>query len=181
MITIKYKGKNLNLESGDIILIRNEFLWYKPMRYLSAIVRFFTGVKYNHASMVVVTDGVPLQVEAKLSGVVASNLQDSIERKKSKIIILRRQESNQSTVRTRALNLLGKPYDIPTLIWWQLLYRTLKVWMGPTDGPENLNKLVCTDLVAYAHEFPGYWKFSAKEFLDRIGADLEVVYVEKDF
>lgn len=179
VMTIDYKGEALQLQEGDVIIYRTEFKWSSPMSYLAAAVRLFTGVPYNHATMVLEVEDTPMKFESNEKGIRATFLQRFIERPHSKIIILRNKSLKRTPkeMRELALSLLGRPYDVLTLAWWQLIYRMFKVWTGQVNEEKVTEKMACTDFVAYIHGLDDYYLYSAKEFMEN--PDFEVVYQEK--
>jgi hypothetical protein len=162
---ILYKNQIIDIRSGDIILFRNEFVWSRPITWLCAAIRLFTGVEYNHGGVVVSSWGVLMLNEFLQYGGITRTLNKCLQRKKVRILVLRPvKEINESVFCRRANTALGNKYDYPSLILHQLLYRLTGIWIGRTK--EQAEKaMVCTEYAAWCYRLDNWWLYSAKEFL----------------
>ena len=113
----------MELKTGDIILFRTPFKVFNPISYLSASIRFFASIKYNHAGIIIKNWDVPFVNEAVGRGVISMPY---IDRKADKIKILRPAfDINEKELAQKANSALGKtPYDFSGLLFWQLLFQT---------------------------------------------------------
>jgi hypothetical protein len=62
------------------------------------------------------------------------------------------------------------------LIFYQALYRITGVWIGRTEEAAKTDGMVCSEYVAWCHNLPKWWLYSAKELLN--SELFEVVYRE---
>lgn len=162
---MEYKGKQLDLQSGDVILYRTGFVWTHPITYLSAAIRFFTGVEYNHAAVVVSSWGVPMINEAIGKGIIQRPLAEHLERHKSKIFVLRPTAPlEESAFCIHANSALGRSYDTTALVFHHLWYRLTKRWTGSTREKAE-KKMVCSEYVAWCHRLENWWLYSSAELL----------------
>lgn len=165
---ILYKDKILDIRAGDTILFRSEFIWRKPVTYLSAIIRGVTRFKYNHCGTVVDNDGVLYINEALAGGITQRPLEKHLEREKSFIMVLRPIEPvDVREFSMLADTLLGYKYDVWALIH-HLVYRLPKTflgtgrWIGST-GEHATTKMVCSEYSAWTYGIPDWWTFSAAD------------------
>lgn len=173
---INYKGQELDLQPGDIVLYRNEWMPTDPITYLSVLVRLFTQCWYNHCGVIVSNWGVLTINEALGKGVVGRPAELHLERTKSKIKILRpRFEFDQNEFSTKANSALERPYSFRNLVFAQLLYRLTGIWIG--DKRDSVGKgMVCSEYCAWTHDLAYWWKLSARELENHEGFD--IVYIE---
>jgi hypothetical protein len=163
---ILYKNTIVDIRSGDIILFRNEFVWSRPITWLCAAIRFFTRVQYNHAGVVVSSWGVLMLNEAFGRGIITRQLDRCLQRKKTRILVLKPiKEVNESLFCRRANTALGNSYDRSSLLLHQFLLRTIGVWIGRT-GEKAAKAMVCSEYVAWCYKLPDWWLYSAKELLN---------------
>jgi hypothetical protein len=166
------------LQSGDIVIFRNEFVWYQPITWLATLIRFFTKSPYNHAGIVVTSWGVPMINEALGGGIRCRPADKYLARRKSSILILRpKVPVDEREFCIQANSLIGTKYNFKGLID-QLIYRVTGRWTGHTGRfAETYNRLICTQYVAWCYGLHAWWKYSVKELLDN--NDFVVVYSAK--
>jgi hypothetical protein len=166
----------MNLENGDIILIKvNRFSrWYRWL--LAKLIQFFDRNYYHHCA--IYFNG--LIHEADADGVVISSLE---RYSGDEILILRavkpltRQES--VLLMRMAEMCLGSKYDYWGTLFFQLIYRLTGVWLGKTHNRAN-KKLFCSEhcILPYFQVrgyFPNHWKVSPGD-LRRAGGYFYVEY-----
>jgi hypothetical protein len=163
----------MEFKSGDIILYRNEFKWNSPITWLAAAIRFFTGVKYNHAAIVVMSWEVPMINESLGTGVRSRPLDGHLLRQRSSIVVLRsRYPLDERAFCIRANSQLGKRYNFKGFID-QLIYRVTGKWTGHTRKFAK-NAVMCTQYVAWCIRRQQWWKYSCAELLDC--AEYKIIY-----
>lgn len=153
-----------NLKTGDVILFRNKFLWYKPMSWLSALIRFFTKFNYNHVSVVVNNWDVSFSNEAIESGVEAFPCSDRLRNKK--IMVLRAVAGvYEPDFARRANSLLGVTrYDFKVLLWYQLIYQLTGKWLPNTKNNKKEDRMICSEYAAWCHELPYWYRYDPQDF-----------------
>jgi hypothetical protein len=170
---MNYKGQNIDIKHGDIILYRYHFNPLKPYTYLSVVVRTLTNIRYNHCALVVETNGKLMLNEAIAEGVVSNPVEQTLEHPSSDILILRAKELPPFFLE-RAVSGVGKKYDYKFLFADQLWYRLSRIWTGHTEKFAD-EKFACAEYAGYCLGMDGWWKYSDKELLSK----LDIVYVEK--
>lgn len=139
---------------------------FSPVTWLAAAIRLFTGVRYNHAGVVVENWGTLFINEALGNGIRARPLKKYLHRPSSSYLILRPKNPyfNERFFAVTANDLLGTKYGFKD-IFYQAWYRVTGVWHGRTEA-KAANAMVCTEYVAYLHGLRQWWKYSAKELLE---------------
>jgi hypothetical protein len=161
-----YKGREIDIQSGDIILFRNEFVWSRPRTYLSTAIRGFTKCYYNHSG-IIVNDWDTLMInESLIEGVISRPLEQHIERSKTKILVRRpKVPLVEKDFCSRANSKLGIPYGFKDLLLNEPLYRIFGIWLGHTS--EHAEKaMVCTQYIAWCHKLENWWLYSDRELLE---------------
>lgn len=64
----------MEYKTGDIIFFRIKFKWYNPTTWISALVRLFATIEYNHVGIVVLNWDMPMVNEAVGRGVISTPL-----------------------------------------------------------------------------------------------------------
>lgn len=173
---MKYKGEDIDLRNGDIILFRSNFTWSDPMTFLSAAIRFLTRSFFNHCAVVVQYAGFLQINEALADGVVSRPLEGHLDRADSEIMVLRpRIAIDNAAFTKRATSKVGIPYDYSALILFQLLYRLTGIWIGKKYKSAE-RCMVCSEYAAWCYDLPGWWYYSVKELM--ISNVFDVVYYE---
>lgn len=147
---------------GDIILFKTPFYLLKPMSWLAALIRLFTGSPYNHAGIVHEINGRLFFCEADENGVHTELLESRLEGSKSKILILRpRFNFNAEIINFNCENILGRKYGE-----WLLIKYAFAILTGQPMRSEEARKgntFVCTHVAAYVHGLNNWWRTSPKE------------------
>lgn len=172
-----YKGVPIDLRSGDIILFRNNFIWYRPMTYLSAAVRFFTRCYYNHAAIVVLNwEQIEIN-EAVAEGVIGRPASKHLRRPHTEIKVLRsRNAVVERDICIRANSAKGAGYDFKNLLFEQVVYRTFGKWLGGS-GTQEEDRMVCSEYVGWCYGLDRWWLLSSKEL--EVHPGFFPAYVEK--
>lgn len=184
---INYRKYKIDIQEGDIILFRTQWEPFKnPVSILSWFVRFFTLCRYNHSAIVVMRNGKLEIAEAK-SEVVSNPIEQVLDRKRDKILVLRPQNI-PSDCSKRVLSKEGTKYDLIALIWFHflrslpyVLFGKYGKWYGPI-GEAAADKTVCSELIAYGLRLPKFWEKSSADFIDYEGIDYhfqEPLYPDK--
>lgn len=178
-----YRGQQLKIQVGDAILYRNEFRWNEPATWLSTIIRFITQCPVNHTAVVSADpDGVLMLNEALGRGVVSRPLAKHLDRTFSTIVI-RRDKRAIDTLEfiTRANSVIGRPYDVNSLVWHALIYQLTRacgwkpLWNGKT-GEKAEGKIHCAEYYAWLKQYPEWWTATTRTVFDH--PDLETVFFE---
>src|SRR6187402_2761560 len=117
----------MTFQNGDILLVKvNHFsTWYKWL--LAKLIQFFDKTYYHHCAIYI--DG---QIhEADAHGVV---VRDYSHFKYDELCVLRLVKPIESSeifrYRATANDLVGKKYDYWSTLFFQLIYRTTRFWLG---------------------------------------------------
>lgn len=162
---MKYKNINLQLQSGDIILYRNEFQISRPITWLATLIRWILGTQYNHCGMVVFNWGQPFISESLGDGVITRPLQQHLERSKSSILVLRSTGCMmEKSLCIRANSMLGVRYDKASLVFHQLWFQISGRWIGHTRH-FALQAMTCSEFVAWCHNLDSWWLYTPKHLL----------------
>jgi hypothetical protein len=160
---IQYKGNNLDLQAGDVVMFRNNLMITEPLTFLSLAVRAFTQFEFNHSAVVVNNQGLPFISEAIMSGIVSRPAQLHMERSKTRIMVIRpKTPVDEFLFTVRANSKLGTKYDFENLFIHQPIFRTTGKWIGPTYDHAQ-KRMVCSEFIAWAHQLPNWWNASTKE------------------
>jgi hypothetical protein len=174
---IQYRDQEIDVQSGDIVLFRNEFVWNEPMTWLSTAIRLFTKCEYNHCAIAVNDWDVLMLNESLWDGVISRPMELHLSRIHSRIAIIRK--TNRPPERdlcVRANSKLGIPYAYDALIIYQVLYRVFGIWIGKKRR-EAMKSMVCSEYCAWVHGLKKWWLYSAKELMKEPG--FEMVYKEE--
>lgn len=148
-----------DFKTGDIILFHTKFVWYKPLSWLSALIRFFTKSYYNHVGVVVRNWDVPFINEAVETGVHAVPLVDRIG--SHQIRVIRPIKGvDERTFAVRANSKIGHTgYDFSGLLFYQLIFQLTGHWLGHT-GVHAEGVMYCGEYAGFCHAeyFHNYWK-----------------------
>lgn len=165
------------VKTGDIVMFYTPLKWYKPLTWLSALIRFFTGASYNHVGVVVRNWDQPFINEAVAKGVIAIPFEHRFSNQK--VLIFRFEKpQDERDFAIKANSKIGKtPYDFVNLFVWQLWFQLSGRWIGPT-GDES--KMVCSEYVAwcYQNRFSSWQKTDPEDIERSIDefTDSSVVY-----
>lgn len=156
------------VETGDLIFFRTRFKWYSPISWLSAAIRFFAKIEYNHVGVIVSVWEEPMVLEAVGRGITMTPL--SVRLKKNDTIIKRPiKQIIEDEFAVEACDFAGHTrYDIIGLIWHQLVWNVCGIWIGPDNEDKATKSFYCYEYAAYLHRdlFPNWIKVNPKEFLN---------------
>ena len=152
----------INLQVGDKVFVKTLFNWRVPLSYLSACVRFFAGMNYNHVRVVSKNDkGELVYVEALERGVVESTITHNLEKER---VLIRRNNmisiADKIKYVERIKNIVGDKYDTFTLLVVELLWNTFGIWIGAKTEEEATKRFICYEVLGFldqeqlAKEFP---------------------------
>ena len=150
------------VQTGDIVLFYTPFKWWKINRYLPLIIRKVTGVRYNHAGVVVSNWGVNFINEAIGIGVASEVVSHRLVNRNVKIlrVVKERRKSEEFTAR-KANSVLGRTkYDFLGLVYqfiWNVTGKRL--WVGPRTREGAMKRFYCYEYAAWVHEhvFRDWW------------------------
>lgn len=160
--------KQQRLKTGMIIGFYTPFKIYKPATWLSALIRLFTGAKYNHWALIVNNWGVPFVNEAKAKGITTSMAVCALSKKK--VVILKpKDEFPEHNIARKTNSKLGTTgYDFSSLLFFQLIYQLTGWWIGRVKKEKAEKRMYCTEYVGYVYDmyFPEWWKTDPKTIED---------------
>lgn len=155
-----------DIRTGDIVFFRTKFKWYSPISWLSVMIRWIAGVQYNHVGIIVKNWGIPMVNEALGRGMTSTPFKDRIIGKEIKICRADRYIYEDRFAR-EANSFLGRtPYDFIGLFVHQLLWNTLRIWIGPTNIHDAAIRFYCYEFAAFMHreDYQQWYKVSPKLF-----------------
>lgn len=137
------------------------------MSWLSAIIRFFADIKYNHVGIVVFVWDVPMLYEAVGRGIISTKFVDRVN---DKDILISRPIPHivEAEYARLASSFLGHtPYDVIGLIWHQLVLHVTGKWIGSTNKDKAKKRFYCYEYVAFmnADSYEKWYEVKPKEFL----------------
>lgn len=150
-------------KTGDAIHRHSPFLWYKPKRYVSALIRLITKSWSGHTATIVWIMGqvfvaesdegkiqlIPYNLWAKDAEIVIGRKMELSNRKRRKLASL-------------ALSQLGKKYDFKGTVIDQLILQLRGKWYGHT-GSNAEDKMYCSEYFAWLYNkvlgmYPDWYK-----------------------
>lgn len=167
------KKSYTSIETGDIGLVRRE-LSLNPVSWVSAAIRFFTGCRYNHTVLFVVTNSAQIfVVEAVETGVQMITLDRWLKKYKHELKVVRTLEKKPLNIQSKILSYLGTPYDYTSLFIHQVRLQLgrwfggdLSKWSGRTDETGAAKKLYCSELAAIVYGWPKWWTYTTADVME---------------
>lgn len=166
-------------KTGDIITRHVPFCWYKPNRYISAFIRFFTKSWASHTAIFIDVWGEKMVLENDNS---KTRLISFSNWAKDSFIVVSRDNSltkiDKRLICVLAISELGNTgYDYES-IPAHIFYSICGVWIGRT-GENSKGKKVCSELIAFLYyQVKGYykswWKVTPKVIYE--DDNFEVIY-----
>lgn len=146
-----------DLKTGDILNRHVTFYWYKPNRYISALIRYFTKSWCSHSAMIIDVWGEKMVIENDNS---TTRLISYDHWSKDYDIVITRTDLNETEQRNiciMAIQELGYTgYDYEDLVV-QIIYSISNTWIGRT-GKNAGSKKICSELVAFFYNnLRGYY------------------------
>jgi len=161
----------IDVRTGDIVLFRTPFKLWKPASWLSALIRYFAKIKYNHVGVVVSNWNVPFVNEALGRGVIPSPFKDRVIGVQVKILRpnFYLADGFEKAFATKANSKLGiTGYDFSGLLFFQLVYQIFGVWIGTKNKKRAEKRMYCYEYVGwcYSNLFPDWWKINPAKISD---------------
>lgn len=156
-----------NIKTGDIIFFRSKFYWYSPMSWLSAAIRLFAKIKYNHVGIIIEIDKCLFVLEAIGRGIIPTPLEYRYD--KSDCIIVRPKKVSK-TFRKDALSYVGyTKYDLMGLLVHQAVWTAsgYRIWIGKKGPKEAKKTLYCYEYSSLMEGDKDWWMVKPKEYLER--------------
>lgn len=139
----------MELKTGDIVLFHSDFKFYSPISYLSAAIRFFADIYYNHVGIIIKNWDVPMVNEAVGRGIISDIVTDRLRGKEIKIL-RPKFEFLEKELAIKANNKLGNTgYDFSGLLFYQLIFQLTKVWIGTKNKQRAEKRMYCYEYVAF--------------------------------
>lgn len=152
-----------DLKTGYIVGFYTPLKWYNPATWLSALIRLFADIKYNHVGIVVENWEVPFINEAVFKGVIPIEAKSRLKGKHVRIAEVET-DMLERQIAVRANSKLGRTgYDFSGLLFHQLILQLFGVWIG-RKGEKAGKKMYCYEYVAWIYEeyFPEWWSINPK-------------------
>lgn len=151
-------------QEGDIVMIDSS---KGPITktFVRKAIQFFTGAKYHHAGIVVFDkkENTLYIQESVFNGFIKTMpIKEYIEKNKQYDLVVFRSSSKIQDFNIKLSILDQAPYDFSSLIIFQVIFQTIKkifrkgLWLGRT-GIAALNKVYCTEAIAFVIGMPKYW------------------------
>lgn len=147
--------KNQDIKTGDILNCHNPFMWYKPWRWLSLIIRAFQSLRFGKYSWASHTTIAVRDFDGKLWVYEADpkvkktpyeswsrDMEISITRLPQELFVNNVVLNND--IYRYCESLLDKKYDFLGLFFWQPIYILTKKWYGKKDN----GRYYCSEFVA---------------------------------
>lgn len=149
-----------------VAVVRRHLTWH-PGSWLAAIVRFFTGCRYNHAIIIHQINYIDCVIEAIEKGVYITPLEDWVKKYPHELKYI---DLPYKPDKKKLISSLGKSYDYTSLFKHQLKHQIqrwfgVKKWEGRT-GEKAAEKLYCSELVAYVYGIPEWWRFTTADLME---------------
>lgn len=137
-------------KTGMLISVHLPFVWYKPWRYLSFAIRFFTKSKWGHSAGLISIWGEWCAIEmnptpqiptwdkwCKDKVIRVSRYKGYYDEKRWAITMMSKQNDSETK------------YDYFSLFIWQLIYQLTGYWLGRTKNADK--KLYCSEYQAWGY------------------------------
>lgn len=149
-------------KTGDVLHRHAPFLWYKPSRYVSVLIRLITKSWSGHTAMIVYVFGNPMVVESDDGKIQLTPYK--IWANDAEIVIGRIEISNRKRrkLSAYALSQLGKAYDFKGTVIDQLILQFRGKWYGHT-GINAEDKMYCSEFISWCYNkllamYPDWYK-----------------------
>jgi hypothetical protein len=156
-----------DVQTGDGLLVRNKFNPLKdPLSLLYPFIWLFTWNKFNHGGMFLFDEGKWWIVESVYPVAIKTELQEYLAKKERKYQVVRFFSLLPEAERKRrVLGLVGKPYDLYSLLIAQPIYQVTGIWIGCTKSKSEYAQY-CFEALANIHKelFTKPWKATANTF-----------------
>mgnify|MGYP002778445805 FL=1 len=151
--------------TGNVILVHNPVVWWKPATWLFGIIRLVAGTRWNHCALFAVVEGHPVVIEALGRGVVATAYGDWLRRSPDRVTHV----VDVACTAPEIVAFLGKKYDRKSLLWYCLRQRVNGKWKG-LSGDAADDALYCFELAALVHGLPEWHRVMPDRFVAHIRA-----------
>ena len=153
------------IKTGDVVLVHTYFCWYKPLTYLSALIRFFDKTFYNHCKLVVKNIGDVMFINEALAGGI-ENSNAAYNLKGKKILVLRPKQALQDEINfiVKTNSFVGDTSYYFFALVKQLVYLTTGYWIK-TKWQKTPKKFYCSEYCAYMHNMKDWWKVAPRDLL----------------
>lgn len=176
METIDFNLNNAP-QVGDVIFFRTKFSLWSPMSWLSALIRFFARIKYNHVGIIAYDDvtGELCVFEAVAKGITSTSFAQRIKNRKILIrrprYYLKKDDAYYFDVCNSNKN---KKYDKAGLLWEQLWLQLFGRWIGTTNEEKAKQKFYCYEFAAYVSGEENWYQINPQTFLT--STDYRTIY-----
>lgn len=163
----------MKAQHGDTVLIYNPFKWNDWHTYVSALIRIFIKLHYNHCESIVEIDGSLYSFGALKDGYTKRTLEEMLAGKDVEdLAILRPKFTFDSyKFRSTAISFIGIKYNYIGTFFDQAILQVTndKVWIGAKALNMACRKLYCSEACAALYFFCGvdsfkeYYRTSPKD------------------
>src|SRR3990167_3222306 len=129
-------------ENGSLVFFRTKLKWFDPLSWLSAAIRYFAKIKYNHTGIIFKMEGIPFIFEAVGRGVICTEANYRLSGK----ITLVRTPRVPPAIREfrRAVSKAGHTkYDFVGLLFYQLFFQIFHIWIGSNNKNKADDRFYC--------------------------------------
>lgn len=135
----------MKLETGYIASVHTPFNWFKPLRYISFLIRKVTGFYYNHNFIIYKLYDNYFVVESDIKGVVIKSLAEVPDD-----LVLKIHKLNHRVEPKRITERIGKTkYDFRSLLFSQLISAYTGIWIGPSKPGKEFERFTCAEFVGW--------------------------------
>lgn len=127
------------------ILVHNYFKLTEPMSWLAWAIRKATGKHYNHSGLVVLVNDSFVIIHAVYPRVEIKNYEKWLKEKERDIKLIPVDVHNFHETQQKAIDQVGKKYDLINLLFLMPVYLLTGKWIGSKSS----DRLQCYELCAY--------------------------------
>lgn len=177
----KNEAKSI-IAAGDIVFIDVTPYRNTVKGFLQNAIKYFTGAKYHHAGIVAKKNGSLIIIESVFNGfLVTRTVNEFIDRANVVYDLSIIRTSKPEDWNTRLAMAEGNPYDFGSLVIFQVLYQITRrlgkgIWFGKR-GIKALNRLYCTEAVAFIVGLDKWWTYDPKKLYDTLKFKEGIEYI----
>lgn len=154
-----------SFNDGTILSTAKHFIWYKPMTWLPAIIRYFTKGIVSHSAVVINIDGICMVAESKVPKVQLQTLESWIIPHMDVYVTI--PDVLPGDFRNRVLSKVGYcKYDYRGLFLTQPFQILTGIWI-PTVKGDTGEPFTCSEFVSYAVGIAEPWKMKPMDLLNK--------------
>ena len=152
----------MRLKTGDIVFVKMPFVWFKPLRYVSLIIRKVLKTWFNHIAIIVIIENAVFVAESTAGGVKITPFK---QWSKDSFIEIQRNDRLTQNALSRIMKYQGfTGYDYKSLVWYQIILQFFGKWEGK-KREAAAERLYCSEYYALVDKesFPQWWRTTPKD------------------